>query len=58
MRGSAYNAVFAAGMAFLEIRRTDQGGIQPAAGHSHDLVAVVSKGLSGYHVDRAEFAGA
>jgi hypothetical protein len=46
--GSAYNLVFAAGTAFLEIRRTDQPDIQPSLPGTHELIAMVSKGLDGY----------
>jgi hypothetical protein len=46
--GSNYNLIFAAGMALIEIRRTDQTGVQPSFPNSHQMIAVVSKGLSGY----------
>jgi hypothetical protein len=38
----------AAGVAFLQIRRTDAKGIQPTKVTDHQMVAMVSEGLSGY----------
>jgi hypothetical protein len=38
---------YAAGVAFVVIRRTDQRGIQPSEITSHDMIAMVSRGLSG-----------
>jgi hypothetical protein len=45
--GSVYEQNYAAGTAFLEIRRTDQKGIQPSAVSSHQMVVMISKGLTG-----------
>lgn len=39
---------YAAGVAFVVIRRTDQKGIQPSEIASHQMTAMVSKGLTGY----------
>lgn len=39
---------FAAGVAFIVIRRTDQKGIQPSEISSHQMTAMISKGLTGY----------
>lgn len=38
---------YAAGVAFLVIRRTDQKGIQPSQISSHQMTAMISKGLTG-----------
>jgi hypothetical protein len=40
--------IYAAGTAFLEIRRTDQKGIQPTPLSTHTMQATVSQGLSGW----------
>jgi hypothetical protein len=45
--GSIYEQNYAAGVAFMEIRRTDQKGIQPSEITSHNMVAMVSQGLAG-----------
>lgn len=44
---SIYLDTFAAGVAFMEIRRTDQKGIQPSEITSHQMVAMISQGLAG-----------
>lgn len=46
--GSVFLNVFAAGTAFCVIRRTDQKGIQPSEITSHNMVAMISRGLDGY----------
>jgi hypothetical protein len=45
--GSIYLDTFAAGVAFMEIRRTDQKGIQPSEISSHQMIAMISQGLAG-----------
>lgn len=45
--GSVYEKNYAAGISFLEIRRTDQKGIQLTAVASHQMQAMISKGLTG-----------
>lgn len=46
--GSAYNKVYAAGVALLEVRRTDTPGVQPSSPDGHSLIAMVSQGLAGF----------
>jgi hypothetical protein len=41
----------AAGSAFVEIRRTDQSGIQPTTTDQHQMQVPVSRGLAGYTWD-------
>jgi hypothetical protein len=52
---------YAAGVAFLVIRRTDQKGIQPSEVNSHQMTAMISQGLKGWSWgapgSRAEVAG-
>jgi hypothetical protein len=45
--GLVFEQNYAAGVAFLEIRRTDQKGVQPSAIASHQMTAMVSRGLTG-----------
>jgi hypothetical protein len=44
---------FAAGVAFLVIRRTDQKGIQPSELGSHNMTAMISRGPDGVGVERS-----
>ena len=46
--GRAPDSTFAAGTAFVEIRRTDQKGIQPTPLSQHTMQATVSQGLRGW----------
>ena len=43
----------AAGTAFVEIRRTDQSGIQPTTTDQHQMQVPISQGLSGYTWDQS-----
>ena len=45
---STYTKTFAAGLAFLELRRSDEKGIQPSLPVDHQGVAIVNQGLSGW----------
>ena len=45
--GSMYENTFAAGVAFCEIRRVDQKGIQLSTPQSHEMYAMISQGLTG-----------
>jgi hypothetical protein len=45
--GSVYEQNYAAGTSFLEIRRTDQKGVQLSPVSSHQMVAMISQGLTG-----------
>ena len=42
----------AAGTAFVEIRRTDQKGIQPTTTDQHQMQVPISQGLAGYTWDQ------
>ena len=44
---SVYEDTYAADLAFIEIRRTDESGMQLSTPGSHAMVAVISKGLTG-----------
>ena len=44
---SVYEDTYAAGVAFLEIRRVDEKGVQLSALSSHAMTAMISKGLTG-----------
>ncbi|HOQ47917.1 MAG TPA: hypothetical protein PK157_21590 [Bryobacteraceae bacterium] len=46
--GPDYKQVFAAGTAFLELRRSDAKGLQLSRLSEHELQAVVRRGLSGW----------
>lgn len=45
--GSVYLQNYAAGTAFTELRRTDASGIQPSTVASHDMIEMISQGLTG-----------
>lgn len=45
---SVFEENYAAGVAFMEIRRTDQKGVQPSEISSHQMTAMVSRGLAGF----------
>ena len=51
--GQAFTGRYAAGTAFVEIRRVDQKGIQPTTTDEHQMVVPISKGLSGCVWDAA-----
>lgn len=43
-----YKDNFAAGLAFLEIRRSDEAGLQLTTLQQHEMIAIVTLGLSGW----------
>jgi hypothetical protein len=45
--GLIFERNYAAGVAFIELRRTDQKGVQPSAISSHQMTAMISQGLHG-----------
>ena len=45
--GSCYEDTYAAGVAFCEIRRVDEKGIQLSTPQSHAMTAIISQGLTG-----------
>ena len=45
---SCYEDTYAAGVAFCEIRRTDQKGVQLTTVDSHAMIAMISKGLTAW----------
>jgi hypothetical protein len=51
--GVAGGNTTAAGTAFIELRRTDQSGIQPSTPEQHELDVPIDQGLSGWTWDAA-----
>lgn len=47
--GGGFSGIKAAGVAFLEIRRTDEKGFQPSRASDHEMTAAITGGLGGWY---------